>query len=401
MRLVQVIPTYSARSKAVSHMKVADIMTYALFAYLVIGSTWGYTSNDEWYLIGTGLGIILGFSSIVSRKYSHKELATIATAFIVSVLIAIVARSLTLLLTTAVIASSKGMRVTSLLKFFFAIKAASLFALIAFGMLDIFDVVEVSHYSALAGGTIGRLSINGVATNILHLGLFAMMVSIIAIEQYKLSLLAYIAMMAINIFFYYAISYSSGGLLVTSCALALSAAARFSRLARKAICKYAFFVLPISVIFFLYTGYQYNGTGIIEEFNHLTTGRIAYNHYWLSTHGLSLFGINAAGQPAAFDNSIVYLLVGQGVIAAIAILGGYWIAMRRLGKSGEVYVLIFVLSFYLFSMSESILPSVVVNPSLFVVVDVLLPGFYLRAVSNQNLDVSLDGVEISRESRLP
>lgn len=394
---------FNARSKSdlLQGMQVSDAMTYALIAYLVIGSTLGYTSNDSWYAIGTGLGMILGFSSVLSKKFRREELAVAVLAFSISLVVAIIARSLTLLLTTVLIVSSKGMSVKALLKFFLAVKGASFTVLILFGALGVFDVVTVAHYSALVNETIGRLSINGVATNILHLGLFAMMVLIIAVKQDELSLLAYIAMMTVNIIFYYAVSYSSGGLLVTSCALILSAAARYSKLARKVTCKYAFLIVPISIIFFLYTGYQYNGTGMIEELNHLTTGRIAYNHYWLSTHGLSLFGINATDQPAAFDNSIVYLLVGQGIFVAIAVLGGYWVAMRRLGKISEVYALIFVLSFYLFSMSESILPSVVVNPSLFVVVDVLLPGFYLRAVSNQNPDVSLDGDEVSRESRLP
>lgn len=394
-----ILPT-KTKSGNLQNMKVTDAMAYVLFAYLVIGSTWGYTSNDAWYLIGTGLGTILGLSSVISKEYSHKELVVVATAFIVSVFVAIVARSLTLLLTTVVIASSKGMRVTSLLKFFLTIKVVSFSILIAFGMLGIFETVEVFHYSALAGETIGRLSINGVATNILHLGLFAIMVLIIALKQDKLSLLAYIVMMAVNIAFYYSISYSSGGLIATSCALILAAAVRYSRWAKKAVCRYAFLVVPITVVFFLYTGYQYNGTGMIEELNRLTTGRIAYNHYWLSTFGPSLFGINSAGRPAAFDNSVVYLVVGQGVVVAAAILGGYWAATKRLGKSGEAYLLLLVLSFYLFSMSESILPSIVVNPSLIVVLDVLLPGFYLSVGSVQDQNLVSSKTEISKETRV-
>ena len=378
-----------SKSGLLQSMKVSDAMTYVLVAYLVIGSTLGYASDDSWYLIGTGLGTILGFSSVLSKKYSRKELAVVAAAFTASLLIALVARSLTLLLTTVVIVSSKGMSVKALLKFFLAVKGASFAVLILFGALGVFETIEVAHYSALVGGTISRSSINGVATNILHLGLFAIIILIIAIKQDKLSMLSYVAMMCVNIAFYYFISYSSGGLIVTTCALVLAAALRYSKLIMRLVCKYGCLIVPLTIVLFMYTGYQYSGAGIIEEFNHLTTGRIAYNHYWLTTFGPTLFGVNAAGQPAAFDNSVVYLVVGQGIIAATAILAGYWVAARRLGKSGDAYTLLMVLFFYLFSMSESILPSVVVNPSLFVVVDALLPGFYFGAPSSRDGNLGL------------
>lgn len=359
-------------------------MTYALIAFLVIGSTLGYTSNDAWYMTGTTLGTILGLSSVLSKQYSRKELVVVATAFVVSLLVVIMARSLTLLLTTIVIASSKGMSVKSLLKFFLLVKGVSFSVLVIFGALGIFDTIEVAHYSALVGGTISRSRINDVATNILHLSLFAIMILIIAIKQAKLTFLSYILMMVVNFAFYYFVSFSSGGLIITSCAVLLAAAVRYSKLIRKVVCKYGPLLVPATIVLFLYTGYQYDGTGIIEQFNHLTTGRIAYNHYWLETYGPTLFGVSAAGQPAAFDNSIVYLIVGQGMIVALAILGGYWAAARRLGKAEEPYTLLLVLFFYLFSMSESILPSVVVNPSLFVVVGVLLPGFYCDDASLGN-----------------
>lgn len=380
-------------------MKVTDALTYALIAFLVISSTLGYTSDDAWYTTGTALGMILGLSSAFSKQYSRKELVVVAVAFVVSLLVAIMARSLTLLLTTVVMASSKGMSVKDLLKFFLLVKSVSFSILVIFGALGIFDTVEAAHYSALVGDTIIRTRINGVATNILHLGLFAITVLIIAIKQDKLTFLSCILMMTVNVAFYYFISFSSGGLITTSCAVLLAAAIRYSKLIRRAVCKYGFLLVPITIVLFLYTGYQYDGTGIIEQFNHLTTGRIAYNHYWLETYGPTLFGVNAAGQPAAFDNSVVYLIVGQGVIAALAILGGYWAAARRLGKAGEPYTLLLVLFFYIFSMSESVLPSVVVNPSLFVVVGVLLPGFYCDDASPGNEPTVLRASIGSKELR--
>ena len=381
-------------------MKVTDAMTYALIAFLVIGSTLGYTSDDAWYLTGTALGMILGLSSVLSKQYSRTELVVVAAAFVVSLLVAIVARSLTLLLTTVVIASSKGMRVSDLLKFFLLVKGVSFSVLVIFGALGIFDTIEVAHYSALVGDTISRFRINGVATNILHLGLFAIIMLIIAIRQEKLTFLSYSLMMAMNVAFYFFISYSSGGLIVTSCAVLLAAAVRCSKLFRRAVCKYGFLLVPATIALFLYTGYQYDGTGIIEQFNHLMTGRIAYNHYWLTTYGPTLFGISATGQPAAFDNSVVYLIVGQGIIAALAILGGYWAAARRLGKAGKPYILLLVLFFYLFSMSESILPSIVVNPSIIVVVDVILPGFYCDDASLGNGPTVPRASNNSKELRL-
>lgn len=389
-----------SKSGFLQSMKVTDAMTYALIAFLVISSTLGYTSDDSWYLTGTGLGTILGLSSVLSKKYSKRELAIVATAFVASLLVAFMAQSLTLLLTTVVIASSKEMRVKTLLKFFLFVKGVSFAALVTLGALGIFDTIEVAHYSALVGDTISRSSINGVATNILHLGLFAIMILIIAIKQDKLTFLSYALMMVVNFAFYYLVSFSSGGLIFTSCAVLLAIAVHYSKLIRRAVCRYGFLLVPATIALFLYTGYQYSGTGVIGQLDHLTTGRIAYNHFWLETYGPTLFGVSAAGQPAAFDNSVVYLVVGQGMIAAMAILGGYWIAARRLGKADDPYMLLLVLSFYLFSMSESILPSVVVNPSLFVVVGILMPGFYCDDSLSRNASTISQTSTDSTEMRL-
>ena len=38
-------------ARGASSLKVTDAFWYALLAFLVTGSTWGYTSDDIWYLI--------------------------------------------------------------------------------------------------------------------------------------------------------------------------------------------------------------------------------------------------------------------------------------------------------------------------------------------------------------
>ena len=363
-------------ARGASSLKVTDAFWYALLAFLVTGSTWGYTSDDIWYLIGTALGVILGAVSILSKKYSGRELGLSCGMIVLSIIVALSSHSLTLLLTSVLVVSSKEMRLDAILRAFLVVKAASLISLIVFGLLGLVDVEAVSHYSALAGGTIVRQSVNGVATNILHLGLFTLFVLLAALKQERLGFVSYLAMMAVNIVFYRCVSYSSAGILVTGCAILLAMGVRYSGVVASALCRFGCFVVPLTVAFFLYTGYQFDGTGWIAELNHLMTGRIAYNHYWLTAIGPTLFGVNPAGAPAAFDNSVVYLTVGLGVFAAMAVLAGYFLAMRRLGRSRDVYLLLAVFMFYAFSMSESVLPSAVVNPSLFIVVAAISPGFY-------------------------
>ena len=365
-----------------SSLKVTDVFWYALLAFLVAGSTWGNTSDDMWYLVGTAFGVILGAVSILSKKYSGRELGLLCGMVALSIVVALSSRSLTLLLTSVLVIASKEMRLDTILRAFLVVKAISFVSLIVFGLVGFVDVEAVSHYSALAGGTIVRQSLNGVATNILHLGLFALFVLIIAIKQEKLGLASYLAMMAVNIVFYRYVSYSSAGILVTGCAILLAMGVRYSGTVSKMLCRLGYLVVPFTVVFFIYTGYQFDGTGWIAELNHLMTGRIAYNHYWLTVIGPTLFGVNPEGAPAAFDNSVVYLTVGLGVFVAMAIFAGYFFAMRRLGRSRDSYLLVAVFMFYVFSMSESVLPSAVVNPSLFIVVAVISPGFYKALETN-------------------
>lgn len=367
-----------------SSLPVSDAIFYLYYAFLIVGSTIGFDSNDLWYGIGTGLGAILAMSAIASKRFSHRDLCLIGLAFALSAAVAFAARSLTLLLTTVVVASSKGMKLESLLSFFLIVKLIAFSTFLCLGAVGFFETTVVSHYSALVGEMISRKSINGVATNILHLGLFAIITMFISLKREKLSLISYVVMMLLNVLFYYFVSYSSGGLVVTGIVLLLGFGIRYSRTISGLLCKFSHLIIPATVVFFLYTGFRFDGTGWIAEVNHLVTGRIAYNHYWLTAHGATLFGLNPSGLPAAFDNSVVYMLVGQGVFAAFVFLGGYWIAMRRLGKAGNAYLLLAVVAFYLFSMSESILPSIVVNPSLMIVLGALVPSFYsLEGVSRR------------------
>lgn len=359
-----------------STLKVADAFWYVMLAILVCGSTWGYTSNDIGYLVGTCFGVILGIVSILSRHYSKNGLLITGILIALASIVALSSRSLTLLLSALLILGSKDMDLHSIIKAFFIVKSVSLISLMAFACLGLVNVDSISHYSALAGGTIVRQSINGASTNTLHLGLFSILILYIIIKRNRLRGISFLAMMAINYLFYRYISYSSAGLLVTGFAVLLAMGIRYSKVIKILLCRFGYLVVPVTFIFFMYTGYKFDGTGWIAEINHLMTGRIAYDHYWLTAIGPTWFGINPSGETAAFDNSIIYLVVGLGVFVAALVLTAYFIAMKRLGRNQDAYLLLAVFMFYLFSMSESVIPSVVVNPSLFIVVAVICKGFY-------------------------
>ena len=222
--------------------------------------------------------------------------------------------------------------------------------LVIFGALGIFDTIEVAQYSALVGDTISRFRINGVATNILHLGLFAIMILIITIKQGKLTFLSYGLMMVVNVMFYYFVSYSSGGLIVTSCAVLLAAGVRYSKLIRRAVCKYGFLLIPTTIALFLYTGYQYDGTGVIEQFNHLMTGRVAYNHYWLEAYGPTLFGVSASGKPCIRQQRRIHRRPRHDCCVGHS---GRILSLRADWENPEEPYILLLVILFLFSMSES------------------------------------------------
>lgn len=109
----------NAASGRLGVLRADDAVVYMFLAFLIIGSTLGYTSTDAWYLVVTGFGSILSIAAIFLKKYTYREICVAGSAFAVSALVALATHSLTLLLTTVVLVSSKGMKISSLLSFFF------------------------------------------------------------------------------------------------------------------------------------------------------------------------------------------------------------------------------------------------------------------------------------------
>lgn len=357
---------------------LSSICFYVSYIAFVAGQTLGYGSGDfEYMIIAIVASVLLSFG-ILLNGYRVRDLPAYALLIGVSVLSTVVTHKLTLLLTVLLLCCAKGKSTRDIFKCTLIVKMVSIIALFLLFEMEIFKAETKTHYSPAMGEEVERFSINGTSTNILHLGLCTVFLLLIYLYPLFRSIASLLIMFVINYLFYTQVTHGTAGLFVTSLLLLLSAFIFHCNTAEFFFDKYIFMSVPLFICVFIYSGYEYGKQGWISQLDRVMTGRIAYNHYWLTQYGISLFGNNTSGASAFFDNSVIYLLVQFGLIVFVAVFYAYYRGMLEYGKTGKTEDVLLLFAFLLYSMSESVLPSAVVNPSLFILL-CLLQGKRLTA----------------------
>lgn len=123
------------------------------------------------------------------------------------------------------------------------------------------------------------------------------------------------------------------------------------------------------------TGLLYGRVEAFDAVNRLSTGRIAFDHYFLTTYGIPLFGSDflALSLEGNFDDSFVYVPVVYGGAFALALYSAVTALLLRFKRRG-VFDSMLVVAFLVYSAAESMYPSAVVNPSLFLLCEPVLRG---------------------------
>lgn len=366
-------------------MSLPELFFYVLLAVCVVFQTWGYSFRDASYVGSVVLVGFLALAKILASRYTRRDLISrytrrdlIICALLLGVGLFFVlkAHRYTVLLSVVLLIAAKGVPTRRLLTSFLGIKLFAIVSLFILAAIGVFDVEAVQHYRMTTGEIEMRMLINGAATNIVHLGFFTVAVLWLCLKYERIRVHHVVLLLVLDVAMYLSVTRSAAGVALSALAALLIFACSKSRVVESVFLRLAplvpFGLMLVMVAF----GYTYGSSGFMDFVNKLSTGRIAYDHYWLVTYGPTLFGADYAQliDEGNFDDSFVYVIVVYGVVFGALLYGAVTKLLVEMRREGAASGALLVALFLVYSAAESMYPSAVVNPSLFLLTSVLFDG---------------------------
>lgn len=357
-----------------SSVRVTDAFFYLFLLATVSLQTLGYGFGDVAYLGAVGFfGILLAVKVLVGR-YSSRDIVVCVLLVALGAFLAYHTHKFTIILSAIILISTNGLDEDDVLGKYLAIKAIALAVLVLLAGLGVFDATAMQHYRSATGSFETRIIINGVSSNILHLG-FCTVCALLLYKKYgHITLPVAAACMLANILLYLIVTRSVAGVMMTGVTITLFFLCSHLRRLEGIIIRISPFVPIMLAILSVVMGLSYGSSEIADFVNRLMTGRTAYDHYFLTTYGVSLFGADYAQliSEGNFDNSYVYSLVIYGGLFTALLYGSVTVLLWRIAfRGGSPQKALLLLVFLIYGLAESVYPSAVVNPSLFLLTAVL------------------------------
>ncbi len=317
---------------------MTSIFFYMFLSVNVLPKTLGYDFDNAAYFWAVGLFGVPLIAAVLAKHYSLRNILVCIFLVGIGLLTAYHNGKYTIILSAIVLVSAYEMDEDNILSGYLAIKAVALVLLFVLAGLGVFETTTVQHYRAITGEFETRIRINGQSTNMIHLGLC----TVCALHLYKryshINLSLVIMYMAANILLYQAITASMAGLIMTGLTIMLFYLCSHLHRLENAIVHLAPCVPVLLTLLSVAMGLSYGSSEIAEFVNRLMTGRTAYDHYFLTTYGVSLFDADYTQliSEGNFDNSYVYSLVVYGLVFTVALIACVTVALRRNVAQGGV-----------------------------------------------------------------
>ena len=364
------------KGNALGSMSVLDLFFFVMLAACVIFQTWGYSFSDRVYIGVVALTGILAAAKMLASRYTARDFIVCVFLLGIGLFFALKAHRYTVLLSAVLLIAAKGVETRRLLTGFLGIKAFAIASLIVLAAVGVFSVETFQHYRMTSGEFETRILINGAATNIVHLGFFTVVVLWLCLRYGRIRVRDVVVLLALDVTLYLCVTRSTAGVALSALAVLFMFTCSKSKGVEDAFLRLAPFVPFALMLIMLTLGYAYGSSGFMDFINKLSTGRIAYDHYWLTAYGPTLLGSDFAEliSEGNFDDSFVYVLVVYGVIFAALLYGAVTKLLVEMRQGEAAPGALLVVLFLVYSAAESMYPSAVVNPSLFLLTSVLFDG---------------------------
>lgn len=323
----------------------------------------GINSDNKIYLITISIIFILAISSKLSRdKFTFKELRYLLSLVLIGIINYIVNNSSVILLTSLTLILLKNIDINKCLKVVLISRVLGYLTLILGIVTGIIKQQEIIMWRI--NQFIVRGTFNNMSPNILQLNLVIIILLIIYLYRDKLNVFEYTCMAIIN-YALYRYTFSRTGMIIGMLTIIMGYSLAYLPFTRKWImipAKYSYIFL---CLFSLGISKFYNG-GSLEKLDILFNGRLSYMHALVGEYKIPFFGMNKSYfTNINIDNGFIDLLYAGGIIAFLLISYLIISESKILYKEKDYYSLMIILLISLYSLSESFLPNIFVNISLF------------------------------------
>lgn len=326
------------KGKALGSMSVLDLFFFVMLAACVVFQTWGYSFNDKIYIGVVVLAGILAAAKMLASRYTARDLFVCVFLLGIGLFFALKAHRYTVLLSAVLLIAAKGVETRRLLTGLLGIKAFAIASLFVLAAVGVFGVETFQHYRMTSGEFETRTLINGAATNIVHLGFFTVAVLWLCLRYRRIRVHDVVVLLALDVTLYLGVTRSTAGVALSALAVLLIFTCSKSKGVEGAFLRLAPFV-PFALMLIMVTlGYAYGSSGFMDFINKLSTGRIAYDHYWLTAYGPTLLGSDFAEltHEGNFDDSFVYVLVVYGIVFAALLYGAVTKLLVEMRQGGQL-----------------------------------------------------------------
>lgn len=358
------------RPNSILKSKATDALYCFYLFSVVLLSTLGMGASDVLYILTVAIGGVFALTRILTSKYDPRWFLTTLFLLLLASIEFAVSKRFTLLLTVLLLVGAKDMDIKTILSSFLSAKIIGLLLMALFVVVGIFKIEIYQYYKMATESFVQRVTVNGAATNVLHLSFLSVIFLVFYLKKGHLSYLLYITFLLLNMVFEQ-ITHSFLGLFLGMGGLFLFFVLQNSKKIRGLFIRFSIYLLPVIMLFSFGTAILYGSSSFVSILDRIFQGRISYNHFFLTSTRPSLFGHGMLTAEGNFDNSYVFVFVAYGLIAFILLFGSMQLIVKQLRETRDWVSLAFVILYMIAGLSESFYPSAAVNPSLFMLVPLL------------------------------
>lgn len=322
----------------------------------------GYSSDNKLYfvlMVSTFIGA--AFTKLTRTKFTIRETIYIVILVLTGILNLLFGHSTVILFTALTIALLKNVDINKCLRTILVWRIVGAITLLVGVMLGIFKQTTIQMWRI--DRFVVRRTINGMAPNILQMNLTLIFLLLIYLYREKITIIEYIVMGTLNyILFLYTLSRT--GFIIGILTIFFGISIRYSKTIKNILSE----IFKVSYLFvgiFSFTSaIIYNSS--MNELNKLFNGRLSYMHVLVTQYHVPFFGSSSDRFLGInIDNGYTALLYIGGLVAFCVISYLMIDLSIKLYNGQNIYALMVIGIISIYSLSESFLPNIFVNFSLF------------------------------------
>lgn len=338
-----------------------EFMVLVFLALITFCKGLGLSSNDKIYLIIFIIASICMLLKAITDKFTKKEFVIMFSLLGIGILNLIIGNQTVILFTAIILCCMKNVSIEKTIRVMFI---ARLIAYLLIIFLVITGICENNYMLFYRDGEyIKRYSLTFNHPNLAHSSFAIIVILGIYIFYDKLNVINVLIVELLN-YGLYLFTYSRTGFLICSVFLIFALLFKKFKIIKNISAKFIKYYLVFLIFLSLISGILYNDFDIFQQADKLLTGRIGYINELITNYDIPIIGNQKYNEDVLFDNGYISLLYEGGLLATIWFIYIYNKTTKLLIKENRNKEILLLIIFMTYSITESYLPNVIMNPTL-------------------------------------